>query len=362
MDTTDLEITFDEYGICSHCKSFEKKMETMPVNSGEKEERKRKLIAEIKNQGRGKKYDCILGVSGGVDSTYVAWLAAKEGLRCLAVHLDNGWNSELAVANIEKTLKKCGFDLYTHVINWKEFQDLQRSYFEASVIDIEALTDHAIVAILYHMANKYGLRHIVSGSNTVTEGILPSTWAVNKQDPVNLLDIHKQFGKVKLKTYPILPRWKSMVYRELKKILIVNFLDYYDFNKEQAKKIIQKELGYVDYGGKHYESVFTRFYQGYILPRKFGVDKRKAHLSTLVNSGQMSRADALEVLKQPTYDETLMKQDYEFVLKKLEYTEEEFENLMNRSPIPHEAYKTQLPFSLDYPVATKALRKIFFKQ
>jgi N-acetyl sugar amidotransferase len=362
MDTSDKDISFDSEGICSHCRAFEKKLKKIPAGSEEREKKRQALIAEIKTAGVGKKYDCILGVSGGVDSTYVSWLAAKEGLRCLAVHLDNGWNSELAVGNIEKTLKKSGFELYTHVINWREFRDIQRAYFKSSVIDIEAPTDHAITAILYFLAKKHGLKHILSGSNTVTEGILPVSWGYNKQDAVNLLDIHKRFGKVKLKTFPVLPRWRSVMYREIKKIRLVPLLDYYDYNKQKAKQIIQEELGWVDYGGKHYESVFTRFYQAYILNRKYHVDKRRAHLSTLINSGQMTREEALEILEQPAYEENLFRQDYDFVLKKLDYTPEEFEKMMSEPEIPHEAYKYQLPFSLDYPKVTKTIRKLFLKQ
>lgn len=266
------------------------------------------------------------------------------------------------MGNIERTLKKCGFDLYTHVIKWEEFKDLQRAYFKASVIDIEAVTDHAIIGILYKMANKYNLKYIPSGSNTVTEGILPHTWGYNKQDPVNLLQIHRQFGKVKLKTYPLLPRWESILFREIKKISIINFLDYYDYNKEEAKKVVEKELGWVDYGGKHFESIFTRFYQGYILLRKFNIDKRRAHLSTLINSGQMSRNEALEILKKEPYDPIQMKKDRDFVLKKLDFTEDEFEDIMNQDRISHYDYKYQLPFSLEYPKAAKALKKILRKK
>jgi N-acetyl sugar amidotransferase len=358
MDTSDKDITFDEQGVCSHCRSFEEKVKAMPVSSYNKDEKRQELIQKIKEDGKGKKYDCIIGVSGGVDSTYVAYLAAKEGLRCLAVHLDNGWDSELAVANIEKTLKKCGFDLFTHVINWKEFKDLQRAYFKASVIDIEALTDHAIIAILYNIADKYGLKYIVSGSNTVTEGILPPSWAYNKQDEENIKDIHRRFGTVKLKTYPFLPQWKSIWYREVKNIGIVNFLDYYHYNKVEAKQTVKKELGWVDYGGKHFESVFTRFYQAYILRKKFGVDKRRAHLASLINFGQMSRDEALQILSQPPYDPKLLQQDLDFVIKKLDFTVEEFEEIMATPPKSHFDYKHQLPFSLRYPALTKMIRKI----
>jgi N-acetyl sugar amidotransferase len=359
MDTSDPNITFNEQGVCSHCLSFDQKIKAVPHSHGNSDKLRDDLIAKLKKEGKGKKYDCIVGVSGGVDSTYVCYIAAKAGLRCLAVHLDNGWNSELAVSNIEKTITACGFDLYTHVINWEEFKDMQRSYIKASVVDIEAITDHAIIAILYEMANKYNTRYILNGSNTVTEATLPTAWYYNKQDAQNIVDIHAKFGTVPISSFPLLRRWRSIYFREVKKITHVNFLDYYDYNKDEAKQIIIRELGWVDYGGKHYESIFTRFYQAYILPRKFKFDKRRAHLSTLVSSGQMERSEALAELEKDPYPPQLLSQDLDFVLKKLDFTPEEFSRILTEPIRSHTEFKHQLPFSMAFPALTRTLRKLF---
>jgi N-acetyl sugar amidotransferase len=337
----DPNITFDENGVCNYYYEYFEKEKKHVKKGKEGEKYFQNIIKLIKKDGKNKPYDCILGLSGGVDSSYMAYLAKKVGLRPLVVHFDNGWNSELAVKNIENIISKLDFDLHTLVVDWEEFKDLQRAYLLASVIDIEVITDHAIRATLFKLAANHKINYFLSGYNVVTEAILPSAWVYNKSDAVNIIDIHKHFGKVPLKTFPLLTPFKKRYYTVGLKIKSVPLLNYVDYNKEKVKEILKKELDWKDYGGKHYESVFTRFYQGYILPEKFKVDKRKAHLSTLICSGQITKEEALEDLRKPIYDEALLKQDFEFVLKKLDFTKEAFDKIMQIPPVPHTKFKTE---------------------
>lgn len=337
----DPNITFDDQGICNYYYGYQK-AEQQYVFKGESGKQKLDaLVAQIREAGKGKKYDCITGVSGGVDSTYVALQAKKLGLRTLIVHFDNGWNSELAVKNIENIISRLGFDLHTLVVDWEEFKDIQLSYLKASVVDIEAITDHAIIGTLYSLAAQHDIRYILSGSNIVTEYVLPSYWIWSKYDARNIKGIHKLFGTVPLKTFPFLKARQKHYYTHVKKIQTVSLLNYMPYVKTEVKKTIATELGWRDYGGKHYESVFTRFYQGYILPTKFHIDKRKAHLSTLIFSGQMTKAEALAALQEPIYDAAQLKTDFEFVLKKFDLTEAAFSKIMaerrrEHSDFPHE--------------------------
>ncbi len=336
MDTVgDPGIFFDEQGECNYCRIWERRAANFMYKGEAGKNKLEKLIAEIKKDGLGKPYDCILGVSGGVDSTFVAYQAKKFGLRPLIVHLDNGWNSEMSVKNIENIVQRLNFDLYTYVIDWEEFRDLQLAYLKASVLDVEFPTDHAIVAVLYKLASQHKIKYMLSGFNIATEGILPESWRWTKMDLLNLRSIHKQFGTVPLRTFPVLGFWKGIYFQRLKKIQSVQILNYLDYDKVKAKRLITDELGWKDYGGKHYESIFTRFYQGYILPVKFNVDKRKAHLSSLICSGQITRQAALEELKKDIYDPAQLKIDKEFVIKKFGLTPDEFENLMSRPVRSH---------------------------
>jgi len=341
MDITDPTITFNEKGVCSNCVEYEKKVKEN-VLFGEEGIKKLNEIAEkIKKQGLGKEYDCVLGLSGGVDSSYVAYITKKLGLRPLAVHLDNGWNSDIASSNINQIVKRLEIDLKTLVINWEEFKDLQLAYLKASVVDIEAITDHAISATLYKLANEHNIKYIISGGNVATEGIIPSIWTYNKTDLINLKDIHRKFGKHKLKTFPMLGVWKLIYYQYLKGIKTITPLNYVPYVKKDAKELLKKELGWKDYGGKHYESVFTKFYQAYILPKKFNIDKRKAHLSTLIASNQISRQEAIKEIQKPLYpDPEEFKRDKEYVLKKFGISDDEFKKIMSLPVKSHFNYKT----------------------
>ncbi|MES2628599.1 MAG: N-acetyl sugar amidotransferase [Bacteroidota bacterium] len=351
MDTiSDPDIRFDEKGICNYYYEY-KEAERTKVKTGEEGRQTLREIAEtIKKKGQGKPYDCIIGLSGGVDSTYVAWIVKDLGLRPLAVHFDNGWNSELAVMNIHNIVSKLDIDLFTYVINWDEFKDLQLSYLKASVVDIEAITDHAILAVLYRLAADKGIQYMISGTNVQTENTLPKSWIFSKSDHINIKSIHKKYGSVKLKTFPFMDAKVKRYYQQVKGITSVSVLNYVDYNKQQVKEFIQSELAWRDYGGKHYESVWTRFYQGYILPTKFNIDKRKAHLSDLIFGEQISKEEALAELARPIYDPQQQKTDFEFVLKKFGMTEAEFAAIMAIPARSHYDFDYEKPIDKRYPI------------
>jgi N-acetyl sugar amidotransferase len=345
MDTTDPNIEFDDKGVCNHCHHWENVQKKVYFNNETGEKKFLALVDKIKNETRGKTYNCILGLSGGVDSTYVAYLTKKHGLNALAVHMDSGWNSELAVKNIENIIKKLKFDLYTHVIDWDEMRDLQLSYFKAGVANCDVPTDHAITAILYKLAEKNGIKYIMSGSNLATECILPFAWGYDAKDSVNLKAIQKKYGKVKLKNYPTRSFYKTYIYDAyLSKFQTIRPLNYIEYNKLEAMKIIKSELEWREYGGKHYESVFTRFFQGYYLPVKQGFDKKRAHLASLIQSGQMTRDEALRNMDSSDYPDELMLQDREFVAKKLGLSVDEFEGIMDGTKREFSEFKSAYPF------------------
>lgn len=330
MDTIgDPDISFDENGVCNYYYEFKEKLKVRVPPTEEAFKKLKSIISAIKKSGKGKQYDCIIGISGGVDSTYTAYLVKKLGLRPLAVHLDNGWNSELAVKNIENILNKLEIDLFTEVMDWEMFRDLQLSFLKASTPDGEIPTDHAILAILYKIAAKYGVRYIISGMNFRNEGMLPPSWARGYLDWKYIRSVHKKFGTQSLKTFPHLTIASFLYFNLFKRIRSLSFINYIDFKKEEAMKIIQEELGWKYYGGKHYESVYTRFYQAYILPRKFNIDKRKAHLTCLIiSSKELTREMALEMLKEPTADPKLMEDDREYVIKKFNISPTDFDTIM----------------------------------
>jgi N-acetyl sugar amidotransferase len=354
MDTSDPEIVFDENGVCNHCKGYAGKKMKVAASEEEKKKKLDQLLSDIKKAGKGKEYDCISGASGGVDSTYLTYMLKQFGLRVLVVHLDNGWNSELAVKNIENIVTKLHFDLYTKVLDWEEFRRLQIAYLKASVLDLEALSDHAIFATLMEQASKHKIKYIINGSNIATEGILPHAWRYDPKltDSINIKAIFKKFDEGRLKDFPLLSIQRFAYLTKIKRIRIENMLDLMDYHKDEAKKIIMEKLGWRDYGGKHYESIITRFYQGYILPRKFSIDKRRAHFSTLIAAGQLSREEALQKMKEPVMDPEILKQDLEYVPKKLGLSKEEFEAILLLPPKMHEDYPTnkktrELLFSLN---------------
>ncbi len=338
MDTSDKNIVFNNDGFCNHCTNYlANKNKIIKSNKKGRDELK-KIINNVKKSGLGKKYDIILGLSGGLDSSFVAYNAKKYNLRILAVHLDNGWNTELSVNNIENCVSYLNADLYTHVIDWNEFKSMQIAYLKAGVIDIEALTDHAIRSVIFKIAAKYDIKYTFSGNNFTTEGILPSSWVYNKNDFRNIKSINNLYGSTKIKTFPGMSLLKFAYYLRFIKINSVDLLNYLDYNIENARSIMKKNLAWKNYGGKHHESIFTKFYQGYILPNKFGVDKRIAHLSSLICSGNISRDEALDVLKKPIYSSNELQEDMNYVLKKLNLKEPEFKKIMESKPVSHLSY------------------------
>lgn len=358
MDTTDPDITFDADGVSNHWHECVQLRQSAALTHGHAKAKLERVVSEVKRAGRGKAYDCVLGLSGGVDSSYLAHLAVELGLRPLIVHFDNGWNSELAVSNIENLVKGLKLDLHTFVMDWPEFRDLQRAYFKASVIDLEVPTDHMILGALYQIAGKNRLKFILSGTNVVTEGILPRRWYYPKFDLANLRDIHKRFGTLPLRKLPALGFWQMTYYNQLRGIKSIALLDLVEYNKNAAKSLLVTRYGWRDYGGKHFESVFTRFYQGHILPHKFNIDKRKAHLSTLICSGQMSRAEALAELDRPAYDTSMQAEDKRYVAKKLGFSEPEFDAILGLPNRSHEEFATDQKLRRSYQRVMETTRPL----
>lgn len=334
MDTTDPNIEFDEFGVCNHVRDYENWEANTKLSSSESASALSKMVDMLKKEGQGKDYDCIMGLSGGVDSSYLSYYATKVlGLRPLVVHVDTGWNSELAVNNIQNVVQKLGLDLHTLVIDWEEIKDLQLSFFKASIANLDIPQDHAFIASLYQEAQKYGIKYILNGGNMATESILPNAWGYDASDPKHVTAIHDRFGSVKLKTYPLYTNYKKLFYYPfVKRMKTLRPLELIDYNKDEAKAFLMNELGWRDYGGKHYESKFTKFFQAYYLPTKFGYDKRKAHLSSLIVSGQITREQSLKELELPLYDSVELEEDKLYFAKKLGISLDEFEKIMNLPP------------------------------
>jgi N-acetyl sugar amidotransferase len=334
LDTNDYPgIIFDEDGVCNICHINDVYLKQTVLKGEKGSSLLNKIIFKIKRTTNRDGYNCVMGISGGVDSTYLALQAKKWGLRPLVVHVDNGWNSETAVGNIEKFLKKIDFDLNTYVINWEAMKDMHYAFLRSSVIDIELPYDNKFIAILYKIAAENKLKYILCGYNSFSEGILPPNFNHYKYDALNIRDIHKKFGREKQIRFELISPFRYFYYKRIRGINLISPLNYIDYNKKEAKKVLINELDWTDYGYKHYENVFTRFYQGYILPGKFSVDKRKAHLSALICSGQITKEEALNEIKNNIYgSEDLLLKDKNFVLKKLNITDEEF-NVIMSSPI-----------------------------
>ena len=337
MDDTASPIEFDAEGVCNYCKEHEAKVLLIPASRSDASTQLAAIVNKIKSNSRSD-YDCIVGLSGGVDSSYVAYQAVKLGLKPLAVHFDNGWNSELAVQNIENIVKKLNLDLMTYVIDWQEFRDIQRSFFMADVIDIEMVTDHAIFAAMFKIARQQKIGYILSGTNAATESIMPKTWQHFKFDLLNLKSIHKRFGTTKIRNFPTISIWKMAWLKLSGQIQSIAILNYFNYSKSEAMQLLQSELSWLYYGGKHHESIFTKFYQSYILPEKFGIDKRRIHLSDLILNGEIERSDALKELEIPIYNPAELDQDKKYVLKKLGFSELDFAEYIKRKPISHYKY------------------------
>jgi N-acetyl sugar amidotransferase len=356
LDTTVSDIWFDEKGECKYC-HIHSEMEKTHQSGPKLDKELQKKIRQIKHSGKGRKYDCIAGVSGGRDSTYTLLTAVRLGLRPLAVHFDNGWNSDISVRNIKKACQKLNVDLITIVADWEEFKDLQLSFLKASTPDADVPTDYAIYSVLYHMADKEGVRYILNGHSFRTEGTSPISWTY--MDPLYVRSVHKQFGKIrKFKSFPHMTFVKLQYYIWIKHIREIRLMEFIDYRKNEVDDILKKELGWEYYGGHHHENLYTRFFQSYYLPKKFDIDKRKTELSALVRSGQISRGDALNEISHSDY--LYEEKTVAYTMSKLGLTPEEFDKIMNLPVKSHNDYLTYLPLIrfLRYPIRIAARLKI----
>lgn len=347
MDTSDSLIVFDARGRCEHCNNYYDNI--LPNwHTDERGERELAQIADkIRADGKGRDFDCLIGLSGGVDSSYVTYIAKEKlGLRPLLYHVDAGWNSQQAVNNIEKLVDGLGLDLFTEVINWREMRDLQLAFFKAQVPHLDTPQDHAFFGGLYNFAAKNKVKYIVTGANYSTECIRePLEWHYHASDLRQLRDIHRQFGTVPLNTFPLANIFKyKLYYRYLKGVQVVKPLDKVPFIKEDAMDELVEKFGWQKYAHKHYESRFTRFYEGYWLPTKFGYDKRKAHFSSLIVTGQLTRGEALEKLAKPAYDPETVAEDFEYIANKLGVTVAELEAMRDGPNKTYRDYKNSMTF------------------
>lgn len=345
MDSSAIEIQFDEHGICSYCRTLERRLEAPKAFSKSSHNSNLEVfINEVKLRGTSRKYDCIIGVSGGLDSSWALVKAVQLGLRPLAVHMDNGWNSEIAQNNISNLITSLNVDLFTYVIEWSEYRNLMQSFFDADVIDVELLYDNAMLSVCYAAARKYKIKYILSGSNNATEGmVIPPSWNWYKLDARSIRAVAKKFGKVRIQSFPIYGTFKHLIDKFVLKIKWVAFLDFFEYNKEEVLNILESEFGFKKYPYKHYESIFTRFYQGYILPNKFNVDKRKVHLSTLIMTNQLSRDSAikdLESIPYPTSSE--LDRDIQYFLKKMKWSTKDLNGYIDRPARSHAEFGSEL--------------------
>lgn len=329
MDTTDPEISFDAAGVCNHCHGFDKLPGTEWFPDEEGARRLDAMIARVKAEGAGKEYDSILGLSGGADSTYLALKMKDWGLRPLVVHVDAGWNSELAVANIERIVKHCNYDLHTHVVDWEEMRDLHLAFLKAGIPNQDVPQDHVFFASLYNFATKNGIGTIFSGGNLATEGVFPKAWHGSAMDVINLKAIHRKFGSRPLKTYSTVSFFNYYFwYPFVKKMRTVRPLNFMPYDKAAAIAEMERTFGYKPYDRKHGESLFTKLFQNYYLPTKFGYDKRLPHYSSLIVSGQMTRDEAMAKLDEPLYDPRELEADITYFCKKLRISRAEFDALV----------------------------------
>lgn len=343
MDTTDALIKFNDKGECNHCESFDLRKDYVLSSGAEGHNKLMKIISEIKENNREKKYDCILGLSGGVDSSYLAYWAVKYAkLRVLAVHVDGGWNSEIAVANIEKIVKKLNIDLVTHVVDWQEMRELQVAFLKSGVANQDTPQDHAFFAALYNFASKQNISYVLSGYNFTSESVLPQSWGYSAMDLDQISSIYESFGRgIVLSKFPVVSFFRNYVYYPyIRRIKVISPLNYLDYDKEKAIAILKSELGWSYYGGKHHESKFTAFFQSYWLPTRFNFDKRRAHLSSLVLSGQLSREEALNIIKTPPFSARKIVFDKEYIAKKLKLSVADLDSFLNLPIVSYKAYKT----------------------
>ena len=356
MDTTDSKITFDNKGVCDHCNTYYSDILPNWHTDERGDLALKNIVKKLKKEGKGKDFDCLMGMSGGIDSSYLLYvMVVKYGLRPLVFHVDAGWNSQIAVNNIERLVEGLGLDLYTEVINWEEMKDLQLAFFKSGVSQIDTPQDHSFFATMYKFASKHNIKHILTGGNYSTECVRnPLEWMYYQSDSIQLKDIYKKHGTGKLKDYPITKiLWHKIYLPYVKGIKLIRPLDYIPYNKDDAMQLLVEKYGYQKYPQKHFESRFTRFYESYWLPKKFGYDTRKVQYSSLILTNQMTREDALEKLKHPAYDPKTIKQDFEYIATKLGISVEELQSYMYAPNKTYKDYKSQENI---YNIGAKVMR------
>ena len=349
MDSSDPGITFDSLGNCNHCNEFLTIKQNIIYHGEESDKQLLSILKSIKKSGKKQKYDCLIGVSGGIDSSYVALKAVELGLKPLAVHMDNGWDSEEAVNNIKYLCTHLNIDYQSYVLNWKEFKDLQLSILKSSIVEVEIPTDVAIAGICYKVASENNIKYILGGGNVQTEGILPDLWFYNPKDLKLLKSIQSKFGSETLKNFPSFDYKIEIYYKFIRRIKMVYLLNYMPYSKDKAIEALENQVGWKNYGGKHHESVYTRFVQSYIQPVKFNLDYRRATLSTQICTKEMTRENALIELKNKPYNKDTLEEDKIYVSKKLGIELSELEKIMKTPP---KSYK-------DYPNDEKKLEFIY---
>lgn len=358
MDETDSMIEFDEKGVCDHCNTYYN--HTLP--NWHTDERGRReldaMVERIKEEGKGRDFDCIIGMSGGIDSSYLTYIAKEElGLRPLVFHVDAGWNSQIAVNNIERIVDGLGLDLYTEVIDWEEMKDLQLAFFKSGVPHIDTPQDHSFFATMYKFALQYGVKNILTGANLSTECVRnPIEWMYYQSDSTQLRDIHSKFGKRPLKNYPVTSiLWHKIYLPYLRGIKVMRPLNHVPYIKEEAVELLTTRFGWQPYPQKHFESRFTRFYESYWLPQKFGFDTRKVQYSSLILTGQMTRDEALERLKLPAHDPETIGQDFEYVATKLGISVDELQGYLDA---PNKTYKDYKNQAWVYNIGAQAMKML----
>ncbi|MCK9275951.1 MAG: N-acetyl sugar amidotransferase [Syntrophales bacterium] len=340
MDTSDPEIMFDGKGVCNHCREFDEITRKSWFAGEEGKKRLSLIINAIKSDGNGNEYDCIIGLSGGIDSSYMAVKVHEWGLRPLVVHVDAGWNSELAVSNIEKIVKYCDYHLHTHVVNWEEMRDLQLAYLRSGIANQDVPQDHVFFASMYQFAVKHGIRYILSGGNIASESIFPKAWHGSAMDAINLKAIHRKYGERPLNTYTTISFFEYYIwYPFFKKLRTVRPLNYMNYNKMDAIDELTRAVGWRAYGRKHCESLFTKLFQNYYLPVKFGYDKRRPHLSSLIVAGQITREEALHQLDEPLYDKQELEDDINYFCKKMRISKKQFNDFISAPPHHYRDFK-----------------------
>lgn len=358
MDSSDSKIIFNADGICDHCNTFYSEIEPLWRDSSKSSSILTQMVKKIKFEGRGKDFDCIIGMSGGIDSSYLVYLAKEKlGLRPLVFHVDAGWNSEQAVNNIEQIVDKLGLDLYTEVIDWEEMKDIQLSFFKSGVPHIDTPQDHAFFATMYKFANKYNIKHILTGGNFSTECVRnPLEWMYYQSDSTQIKDIHKKFGKRKITKFPLTNiLWHKAYLPYIRGIKVYRPLDYLTYHKEEATQFLVDNFGYQRYAQKHFESRFTRFYESYWLPEKFGFDTRKVQYSSLILTGQLTRAEALKNLRSTAYNPETIEEDFNYIANKLDITPDELRAHFEGDNKTYKDYKNQMWI---YNLGAKVLKSL----